>query len=450
MNQLSSPDDDGEFDKYLIGPSKSLPLNQKNSPELSDSESEFDKYLVREPETSGQALKRNLIREGSRAAETFLGGQGEAEKFATDTGVKILKKVTGQEFPRLEKFLEKQRKVRGAFTPSEIKGKLKQTKVADIEPHSLGEKSVDDFVSDLTSIATQGGSGFLKNVGRAAVISGAGETGKQITRLLGGSESTQNKVKTGILLLTSFLLPEKSIDRYKNELYKDADSLLPSGAKVDATKLEKDLNSFIKRTSYGSSPEKDAGIREANKLLGKIKDGEIEVKEIAELKKDLNNVRNTTATGEILKPKVLKPIYSDLARVNKKAIQEYGKVNPRYVNALSKADEVHKTLIDSSYIKNFANKIYKDHNFKTAIGALFGSEYLLTRSPSLIGATAAGIGIGAGVAHGASLLKRIYQSPTLRSYYFKVLSSAAKEDARATLKAMKSLDDELAKEEKNK
>ena len=148
-------------------------------------------------------------------------------------------------------------------------------------------------------------------------------------------------------------------------------------------------------------------------------------------------------------PAIKKKIVSNLQEVKKSVIdslEEYGKTNREFGQLNTAANEGYTAFAKSNVISNVLQKFTKK-NFSTATKTILGlaSEGALIKSAGLKGAAvASGTTAAVGSAYAAGkILYRVWKSPTLRKYYFAILSNAAKGNTVRTLENIQKLDSKL-------
>ena len=272
-----------------------------------------------------------------------------------------------------------------------------------------------------------------QRVTKALGLSALGSITKKGAQKAGFSEETANYVKMGTILGGSILNEAgmKGADKYKSELYKEAESARGPNASINANRLSSNLNSAKRNLEKGgSAPSATTALKKVNEMITHIGSnaGRISVEEleafatkINELKANLYEEFGVDKVGR----KSAKRNLDNLTHITENAIEQYGVTNPKYSLARNAGKEVHGAIEGSKKITRFVKNNLKEFAL-TGVGsaiaqAIYNPEMLL---PSL------GYGLAAaGVVTGGELIARIMMSPKLAKYYTNVLVAAAKEDA---------------------
>ncbi len=283
---------------------------------------------------------------------------------------------------------------------------------------------------------------YLVSPGKAIsklIRGGISVAGGQIAEELGLSKGAQSAVETGGLLTPTTL---KGAQKYVNSLYNKAESLLPENVKVGARNLNKNLVSFIDKIKMGgTAPSKTPALTKAKEIRSKISKGQIDVKELTEFKKTINESRSGLYLDQALDKKgkaLAKRNLDDISGIVDDALSEYGKKNPQWNKLYRSANEGHGAIANSKKFSNLIGKIIKQnpHASGAAIAATLIGHAL---SPKSLGIASIGLtGIKSG-----ELIARISKSKVLRKYYQQAMQNAVKENAAGFLNNMKRIENHL-------
>jgi hypothetical protein len=275
------------------------------------------------------------------------------------------------------------------------------------------------------------------------IRAGIGTVGAQLAEELGLSEGVQTAIETGSLLTPSSL---KGAQKYVSSLYNQAESLA-ANAKIPAKNLVNQTRSFISNLSRGGpAASKNPAMNQAKSIIDKVKKGQIDVKELTEFKKTINEARGALYSDQALDKngrKMAKKNLDDISKVVDNALDEYGKINPEWNEIYRSANEAHGAIANSKRVSNFISRTIKQ-NPHTSGAALAGTLIGHTLSPKTLAVTAGGYGaIKAG-----EIIARIVKSKTLRKYYTDMIRQASQENVAGFLSKLKKLSENLEKEDK--
>lgn len=315
-----------------------------------------------------------------------------------------------------------------------------------LKPKNKVDSFVNDIAQDAVSLAVPG-STLAKAGLRGTSIAksfltsvGANSAGSFVADLTGDPEKGAY-TKMGAMFLFS-ALNKPGAQKEIGKLYQQADSLLPQNAKVNAARLESDMNGLKGRILNGRSvgdlaPSEKFVVDEADTILRQIQNGEANVGTLKSALRSLNEKLQKAVfeapdkSTRVRARKLAKQINKDVNRT----LADYGKQNSEWWKAQKSANEGFATLQQSQFITNFI-----ENNVKHGTIA-HGLLHTL------------GVGVGtAGIIpyQAARLAYRIANSPTLGKHYARVVSSAAAENAPVMRKELQKLDEEVKKEEKKK
>lgn len=295
------------------------------------------------------------------------------------------------------------------------------------KPRGEIEKKAHEFVSDVTSLMIPLGTSM--KLGKAAAVAGAGGLSKWASQRIGAGEGTQEGVKLGTMLATSLLGPS-NIKNYMKDSYKLAEEALPQeGAFVAAHNLEKNIASLEKTFSHGEMTPSKAFMRDRiNAIKGKIKDDKINIKDVWELKRNINE-----HIHELSKPYGVEKQLPVLTRSLNEILGEYGSQNTSFGKAFHTAEDVFKGINKASSVNAFLQKhVSADKIGKITAGMLLG--YI---SPQT---TASLVGSSLAVREGVKIFERFKNSPEIQKYYAKIVSSAAHKNLATMNKYVKEMD----------
>lgn len=396
-------------------------------------------------------IGRQVGRAGARITETVLGAPRAFGEFLEGfVPEKILKK--GAEKIGLGKPVEKVLELQKKFAPYKLFPKSEDIR-ENVTKHLFGEKlepknkweaKTDELVSDFAALAIPLPGSQLRLL-KPAMLAVGGNIASHIVGEIGGTKKQQTYTKLGTILLGSLLNP-KSAQNLEKSLYSDAQAARPSDAKVSAKNLTRLVDSFEKELMKG-----DPGATSKRKSLDLIKDikskaknKEIDVEELEQFKRDINEARSSlyeTFKTDKVGRKAAKRNLDTVSKFVDKTLTEYGKQNPEWETFYRSANEVHGAIAQSKRLRHWFGNNIKKIGFAPLLAEM--GLYYFGGFPAA--AVATGIG-GAGFV-GTEIGARFLKSPTLRKHYMNVINSALKEDAVAVHENLKRLDKALKKED---
>lgn len=405
-------------------------------------------------ESLGSNIGRQVARGGARALETALGAPrafGEfLEGIVPEKGIKKLAGAVGLKEP-VEKGLEFSKR----FAPYKLFPESSQIREnvtkrlfgKSLEPKNEWEQKADELVSDFAALALPFPGGKIRLLKPALLSLGANAASEGVGRL-GGTKKEQEYAKIGTILAGSLIHP-KSADKLRNELYSKAREARPSDAKVSSAKLEASAahleNELLKGDPSAGSKKKSLEL--INKIRSKIKGNEIDIEELEEFKRNINEARSglyEEFKTDKLGRKSAKRNLDSVSKLIDRSLNEYGKINPEWEAFYHPANEVHGAIAQSKRVRNWMFRNSKVIGFPT-----LAAELGLYHAAGLPGALG-GAAVGAAGFGSAELMARIMKSPTLRKHYTNLVGNALKEDAVAVRENLAALDRELRKESNQK
>lgn len=323
------------------------------------------------------------------------------------------------------------------------------------KPHDEIEKFADDVVQDAASLLIPGGqTRATTKLGKVTTklmqSLGSNIVGKSIGEFT--DEATGDLAKVGSLLLTS-IIDKKPVRSRVNQMFGEAEALVPEGATVDATSLNRNLSHLEHQVTKGRplsslSAEEKVVIREINQTRDLIKNGSIDVKQAIAQKRTVN--KNTSNLYQEF------PNRSQRAGVEKlskrvggflgETINEYGSHHPQFDRLYKSSNQAYATLANSELFTNFVNNFVDTSGLSKGTQALIGAGKLGAAATGAAYAPAYAAS-GASAYYATRTLYRISQSPTLAKLYGKMMVEGLRENAATFTKYAHQLDKELKKDE---
>jgi len=424
-----------------------------------------------EKESSG--ILGTIGRYGARAAKNIVslaaGFAGSTAKSMLEgaSGPNLVQELTGQKQKHVTEY---EKTPLGDFlkTTEQHKQALEELAPETLKPQNAIEQFADNVTEDAILLATgnpkqiaqrglKRAIPFFKNVGKALFSNVAGKGIEEVT----GSEKAGNMTRAGSLFAWSLFNKPKA-EQQISELYDEAASKLPQGAKVNATSLTAELDALEHSITKGrpltsSSGKESFVLNQIKKIRDLISNGEASVEQIVAQKKSLHDdlailykeVPNKAAQ------KTVKNQAKQLSHFLNKSLADYGKQNSEWYKLQKSADEAFGTMARSNLVSKWIENHVTGGPITEGLLALFGlsAKAGTVGLGKLVAGTSGALATGAATTatlagyQGSKLLYRVYNSPTLRKIYGNALSEAAKENALLFNKYLKQLDSGLQKEE---
>lgn len=331
------------------------------------------------------------------------------------------------------------------------------------EESSETQKKVGEGIEDFVSFL---GGGAKKGIALAA--SAGGTLAKWGAESVGASPGVAGGVKLGTQILTHVVPGSiKKLHKYNNDLYNKVDAAIPSNASARVNELRPITRELDRKASLGFKDESNAYLRKINNQLKKkiegapegyrvgsnksmnkgaqpsnrigaesakefhptAKGGELKLKELSHISKQLNNdIFNDKV------PKFAKHSINKLRdRIDNVLGKELKKINPQAYSDLKEAKEIFKALHNQAPVTEFISRNVNEKN----LGYISGLVLLGKASPM----TAAGVvatGIGARAA--TQVIDAFRQSPAIRKYYKNLVSAAAGKSKQSFLREVAKFD----------
>ena len=396
-----------------------------------------------EKEESNDTL-RHIARTGSRIGETVLGLPGDLLNLITNASIYGAEKLKGEPLsPKFKETFKETAPFKLLPTSEKIRESISEATGGYTEPQSETEETGDEITQLATAVFSPGKdpskfkslvTGLGKALGKATAAVGAKETAKGF----GATPGQQSAAEIGTLMLASLIKPG-SANKYAGELYKDAQSQIPRGVTINTVNLTSRLAKTKTELLKGDmTATKKKVLSSLENLEKKAAIGKISPSELTDFYKDVNetlssnNLFDQFAGLSKSERKLLRQRYDMLRNDIRDTLKEYGKINPKFYNSWSKANEVYSTVAQSKRLSNFIMK----HAPKGIAGALFGA----VEFPGAIAPVAKVLGAGYVGLKSGEIMYRISKSPELRKHYSDIVKFALEENVSAMNQSLKKLE----------
>lgn len=415
-------------------------------------------------------IGRNVVRGGARIAEAALGAPADLATAALGLG-SLAEQVTQGEPQIVSKLHEA---ARGYLPTSENIRKYGTEKIAEkvapegyLTPQNEWEEYLDNFVDTAASFASPLIGPAKVGLKQAAKLAGTGGLAGWGAKKLGFGETGQAVASAGAMLATTFAGAPRMVDRAKG-LYDKAkkavrkatpaeiENILKDmprrphdisrvGVKdISSSIVEKGLAQVTEEINKGlSSPAKNIARKDVEDMLSKIKNGRINLEEIAQSKFDINKriYKSTNKADYEAASEYLKPLKDSLIET----IKESAPTHPEFAKNLLEADEIWAALKEEDFVSKFLNKRidvnYNELKSPLTVGLLtaLGGAAIEPFFPGTGKYVALG-GLGLAGYSGYKAARIFAKSPQARKYYGELISSSLKKNVPQTLKAIRKLD----------
>ncbi len=401
-------------------------------------------FAQEKKETFPEKVKRHSSRGLARSLETIAGLPGDMREFAQSLITKGFGALMGDQEKAQEISETIQPFVPGplGMAPSsqQIREAVTQRLTGEyLEPQTRGEEIGDEIVSDLVALAipVKGKIPFA----RALAGSLGGAAAKESIKSIGGGEKAQALGKLGTMFLLGNL-GRQNARQYVRNLHKDAESLIPSNARISSRNLSRNLNNASKSIqSGGITPDKSHALNLMNQLGERIRSGrgEIDPREIRNFRHSVNELRFNRSLSD--RARYYLDRFDDVLN---EGLLEYGKENPSFLNKYREANLGTAGLKQSNKLARAISKKIDITKVSPEALILLGAHTQI--SPSLL----AKLGVTAVGAKGAQLAKRLSSNSTLRTHYLNTIKAASQENWKSFSRNLNLMEKELGKEKKEK
>lgn len=338
------------------------------------------------------------------------------------------------------------------YIPSgeDVKGAISKALPEDyLKSSGQHQDFVNELSSDIGSMLFPLGS--ATKIGKAFKVAGFGNAAKYLTKNIGGSEGDQNKVKAGVMLLTTLGFGDGLLKK-GSDGYKKLEEIVPKTSNIPSHSVRNLIQDQYEWINEGAGDLlKDRALFKG--FVDKLKDA---------ASGPTTNIRNLIKfkqqSGQILRESA-----GDLGKEGWKSAQvQFAKLNSGLNNILKNSPampkEGAKLLADvdniwsnikqgqkaASWIKSKADVLSKAGGGAAILGKMIGGNF------SPIALTATGLGAAGSAASrvagkAVSFINNFFKHPNVRNEYLKMAAAALKENTPVFLKHANNLGNELKK-----
>jgi hypothetical protein len=461
----------------------SRPINEdtKEKMEKDQNKLEWDNYFsdLRKKEEAQKdyasrsylgKLWQNVSGLGARGLEAAGGIPADLKSFADFMLVDLPEKALG-DMPKYRQFItgnpkkpgqegyEEYESIKGFHLPTseEIKHKVTKPLTGEYtEPRSKDQKFYQDTIQDIVRFFAPGTSANrftrLSPASKVAIPIYA-NMGKEISKDLGFSPSTQELVKMG-LMLGMDLHGRSNTRGYAGYLINEAERMVRPGQMMNARHIEHRLNQVEANLRRGGTdPSTTRALQTIQEVRDRIHNGQIETADLMAFRRRLNSVIESGGGYDV--PGASRPAWTrNMQRVKNRIIgsvdRELRRTNPEAARLWREGNQAFSVFAQSNRMGNWmrrqaARNPIASQALKLMMGpaAYHAGESIMAALPKA--ALAAVPTYGAIKAY--QITTRAMRSPTIRQHYRNVMNAAARENSILFNESMKKLDKALIEEE---
>lgn len=374
-------------------------------------------------------IERNIAQQTSRMGEAILGAPGDIWSFAKS----IFGFQPETNLPTSGSLRELSEKYSQGYT----------------KPKSEFEEKAGEVQQDIASFMIPGSGKY--NLARNIGIPILANLAKEGISYAGGDKSA-TAAKIGTMVALDLISHKgKGAKVFAGNLFNESENLIPQGTSFHSPNFEKSLTKLKKSLeSGGSRPTTEKALKKIDELQSRIVNGNIEVRELIDFRKSINEMKDSLGGFDIqMPPKLKKKAIANLDQVKKEvigALNEYGdKFNPEFSKLNKAANESYAAIEASDKMGKFIKSTLKDSVKNPAVKGLLGLGGLYGAATHLgtISKTAGfALPLYAGY-EGYKIFHQVIKSPTLRRFYGNILKGAASGNASQVSKNAKALEKHL-------
>jgi len=388
-------------------------------------------------------IERNQARTLSRGIETIAGLPGDIESFA--------RSIFGFEN---DTFLP---------TSSELQKKSENLTRGYTRPQSEFEEKSDELTKDIASFMLPGSNSY--NLARNLGIPIVGNLVKEGLSYVNADDKFKSGAKVGTMIFLDLLSQRKGAGggarNFASNLFNKFKKELPDGI-AESSILENSLNKLEETLkSGGERPSTGEALKKIDEIRKEISNGKVPIKKLVPFRESINEIIDSFGGYDYMKlpPKIRQRTINNLQQVKGAVINSVEdfleKSHPESADLWKSANEAFAAYENSNKISNFMKKTFgnaiKSNTAKALLGlggtGISGAATYL--SPALTAGAGAAGGVGSLGYQAFKIIHRMWNSPTLRKYYFNILEGATKGNSSQVARNLKPLDKELLKQEKD-
>lgn len=383
---------------------------------------------------------RHAARSASRIIES-IGGLPSDILQGVGVGAKALEKGAGKIREKIGlKPLISEERPKSLPGSEELKEFSRKTFGDIVMPQSETESFIDNIVSDaaVLAIPVKGKIPFIRSIGSAIAANAASKGAEK----LGFGETGQTVAKIGTFFLSG-LAGKGNVKKFWNNQYELADKAVPKGAKLQAFKLDRQLDKLGSELRKGGieTPSQRFVQKPLKELQKTIRDGEMRVEDAIAAKKKINELR--AGLFEEVKgkggQKYARTKINEIAKHLDETIEKYGRENPGFYKHYKAANEAYSGFQQSQKVSKWINRSIPFGKIGKAGGLILEAIFKPASLKATLPALAA--------VKGGELITRMLKNPTLRSFYGNLLKDAVNENKVGVLRNLKSMEKEIQKKD---
>jgi hypothetical protein len=410
-----------------------------------------------QPKPSGRNILHNLGGLAARGAEAILGVPGDVLHGAKSVGdflgslipeppislpktqsplligaKKVAQKVSPSFAENIPTSIED---VPSSLTTQNLRKDTQHLTGEAFEPEGELEKNAQEFTTTFAPLLLGNPTKILSKIPSAAKIAGAGQLAKWASQDLPIPEWGKEALKTGAMLVTSYL-GQPNAEKYAKNLYKTVEKNISPESSVPFNKIIPDIRKIRDTIERSAIPKKDVILQNIEAIENSAfqNRGKIPSHELWNLNKTVNE---WLRRGEIVHTSQAKKVLGDISHhLNKNLIE----ANPHIAQDLTNANQIWRSLKateDISPIMSSTLEALKNSVGPATLGFL---AHMFLPSGGL-----KNLVLGAGVAYkgiklGREFIHNIINNPGLRRYYFDISKAALNENRPQLINQVKKFD----------
>ena len=374
-----------------------------------------------EKENIGQSAIREGLSHVIRGGEGFFGGINSFLNLLTP---ELYQDEEGMPY-------EPGKQPKGLPGAEELHGMTKELTGKYFEPKSAFTKSTQETSSDIGSMFSTPGLGFLQKL----LLPVGGQLVKQGIKASGGSEKSQDIGKLGFMTIAS-IANLGNAQKVASNAISEVKQMLPKGLSFSA-KPTIDALSKIKKSPWyktGKTASKFPAMEEIERIEKLIVNGKINAHDAIQLRQDINEARKqlggfSFSPNQVADKKAARRYLDEVDKALMESIDNYGnKINPDWLNKYKLANKAYGVTQRSRQISDFIQQHAKPLQSETArILMHIGAGSAVAHLPAIAGAALPVMG----AAKTVQIINRMIRSPILRNHYLDVLRQASLGNAAA-------------------
>jgi hypothetical protein len=315
-----------------------------------------------------------------------------------------------------------------------------------LEPKSEFEEKVGEFSQDLATFFLPGNKMSLP---MKIITPLLGNLAKEGVKYLGADEGTAQKVKSGLMLMTS-MAGASNPREFANNRIQQAKNLVPENATINARPFENQIIQIRNQLRKGlNTPDKSSTFQAIENLGNQIDPitGRMNFRSLMQARDDINRLIDTAGGFDVptsIKNATVRNLNNLKSRMIDTIDTTLQRFDPQAAELYRSGYEAASVLHQSNAISRFIEKVGGKYAFNPLTKTLFGGGAVASGA-AFFPKAAIGAATGFPLYQTGKLIYRVANSPTLAHYYGNVIRDATIQNTPSLLKNLKRFDKELEK-----